>query len=54
MWGRCTPPPYKHMQTCNPVIFFFGGMLLTTYTPLCELPPLMLRRQHLKCLPAAE
>ena len=51
MWGKCTPILQTHalMQACNPLIFFVG-IMLTTCTPLCELPPLILRRQHHKHL----
>ena len=50
MSGKCTPPPCKPMQTCHPLIFF-GGIVLTTRTPLCELPPLILRRHALNVYP---
>ena len=53
MWGKCRPPPCKPMQTCNPLIFF-GGLMLTTCIPLCELPPLILRRRRPKYLPTVE
>ena len=47
--GGNAHPPCKPIQACNPLIFFVG-IMLTTCTPLCEFPPLILRRQRRKHL----
>ena len=31
MWRKCTPPPCKHMQTCNPLFFLRGYCLPPVY-----------------------
>ena len=48
MWEKCTPTLQTDasMQSRD----FFVGIMLTTCTPLCELPPLILRRQRRKHL----
>ena len=49
MWGKCTPTMQTHASMQPPDCWFLG-IMLTTCTPLCELPPLISRHQRRKHL----